>query len=169
MRLPVIASILSVLTISAIAACGGKSTPPGGGGGGGGGGGTGPEAPMTGPLAAGQWESMDHQARAKFMGDVVLPAMQAEFKAFDATEFAEINCKTCHGKGADDHSFEMPNADLPVLSMAFFQAPPDDKKAVLEFMSTKVKPQMATLLGLPERTETNEDGFGCMHCHTMKE
>jgi hypothetical protein len=165
MRFTVIASVLSVLTISALAACGGKSTPATGGGGGG----TGPdEPPMTGPLAAGQWESMDHQARAKYMGDVVMPAMAAEFKAFDATEFAEFNCKTCHGKGADDHSFEMPTADLPVLTMELFQNPPEEEKAIMEFMATKVKPQMATLLGMPEKTETTE-GFGCTHCHTMKE
>ena len=158
--------VASLLALTFAAACGGKSTPAGGGGGGGG---TGPTEPgPTGPLAAGQWESMDHEARAKFMGDVVLPAMQAEFKAFDGAKYAEINCKTCHGKGADDHSFEMPNADLPQLSMELFQNPPEEDKAIMEFMSTKVKPEMAKLLGMPEKTDT-QDGFGCTHCHTFKE
>lgn len=159
----------ALLALTFAAACGGKSTPAGGGGGGGGGGGTGPTEPkFTGPLAAGQWETLDHEAREDFMAQVVLPAMQAEFKAFDATEFAEINCKTCHGKGADDHSFEMPNADLPQLSMELFQSPPADKQAIMKFMFERVKPEMAKLLGMPEKTET-QDGFGCTHCHTMKE
>jgi len=156
-------SILIAITLMLAAGCGGKSTPAGGGGGG-----TGPTEPTPGPLAPGAWESMDHEARAEFMGKVVLPTMQAEFKAFDGTKYAEIECKTCHGKGAEDHSFEMPNADLPVLTMELFTNPPEEDKAIIEFMSTKVKPGMAKLLGMPEKTQT-EDGFGCTHCHTMKE
>lgn len=121
-----------------------------------------------GPLAAGQWESMDHEARGKFMGKVVLPTMEAEFKKFDATRFEEVNCKTCHGAGADDHTFKMPNPDLPVLTGAMFQNPAEEDKPMIEFMMQTVKPKMAELLGMPEKTET-QDGFGCDNCHTFKE
>jgi hypothetical protein len=151
-----------IIAFAFAAACGGKSTPAGGGGGGG----TGPEEPAMGPLTAGQWETMDHEARAKFMGKVVLPTMEAEFKKFDPTRFAEVNCKTCHGKSAEDHTFKMPNPDLPVLTGEMFQNPPEDDKAIMEFMMQTVKPKMAELLGMPEKTETTE-GFGCDNCHTF--
>jgi hypothetical protein len=153
-----------IIAFAFAAACGGKSTPAGGGGGGG----TTPEEPAMGPLAAGQWEAMDHEARGKFMAKVVLPAMEAEFKTFDADRFAEVNCKTCHGAGAEDHTFKMPNPDLPELTMELFQNPPEEAKPMLEFMSTTVKPKMAELLGMPQKTETTE-GFGCDGCHTFKE
>ncbi len=156
--------MLATLFALSAAACGGKSK---GGGGGGGGGGTGPDEPAPGPLAAGQWEGMDHEARADFMGKAVLPAMAAEFKAFDAVEFAEFDCKTCHGKGADDHSFEMPNADLPQLTVEMIMNPDADHKAVTEFMMTKVKPGMAKLLGKPEYGQDNPTGFGCAACHVI--
>jgi hypothetical protein len=148
------------------AACGGKSTPAGGGGGGGGGGGTGPTEPPPGPLSPGQWETMDHEAQEAFMEHAVLPAMAAEFKAFDPVRFAEFNCKTCHGAGIDNHTYEMPNPDLPKLDFAN----PDPAHAkISEFMANKVKPGMATLLGLPEYSPENPSGFGCLACHQMKQ
>ncbi|MNC91190.1 hypothetical protein D3C83_73980 [compost metagenome] len=62
----------------------------------------------------------------------------------------------------------MPNADLPVLTMEMFQNPPEEDKAILEFMGTVVKPEMAKLLGMPQKPEV-ADGFGCDNCHTFSE
>jgi hypothetical protein len=39
---------------------------------------------------------------------------------------------------------------------------------MIEFMSKTVKPEMAKIMGEPEMTETNPNGFGCLECHTMK-
>jgi len=146
-----------------IAACGGKAKPAGGGG-------TEPtQAGPTGPLAAGQWESMGGKDRAMFMKNVVYPTMGDLFRSFDGEEFGEFRCETCHGKGVDDHSFEMPNPDLPALSGDMIAHPDEDHVAITEFMATKVKPTMAQLLGVPERGPDNPDGFGCFACHPMAE
>lgn len=166
MRLVTNPSLLIVLSLVVAAACGGTSTPAGGGGGGGG---TGPTEPAPGPLAAGAWAAMDHDARAAFMDKAVLPAMAAEFKAFDGERFAEVDCATCHGAGAADHTFKMPNPDLHALDGAEIMNPPDDHKAITEFMMTKVKPGVAKLLGRPEYSAETPDGFGCFACHPMKQ
>jgi len=123
----------------------------------------------TGPLEAGQWENMSKEDRGHFMADVVMPTMKKKFQDFDPDGFAEFDCSTCHGANAGpDGSFEMPNPDLPVLTMETFTAPPEEDKLIIEFMANSVKPVMADLLGEPERTETTE-GFGCTECHTMAE
>lgn len=155
---------MRAILISALflAACGSKSSP------GTGGGGTGPDEPAPGPLAAGQWDTMDHEAREDFMKAAVLPKMEAAFKGFDAAEFGEFNCATCHGDGAADHSFKMPNPGLPSLSMDEIQNPDADHKAITEFMMQTVKPEMAALLGEPEYSPENPEGFGCFECHTME-
>lgn len=159
---------LALCAILLAAACGSKSKGPDTGAGVGDPGGTDQEVP-SGPLAAGQWETLDDETRGAFMNKVVLPDMKAKFQAFDAEEFAEFDCKTCHGSGADAGKFEMPNPELPQLTMEKIQNPDDDHKAITEFMMTQVKPGMATLLGVPEYSPETPDGFGCMHCHTMEQ
>jgi hypothetical protein len=157
---------LALLALLLAAACGSKSKGPettaGGGDEGGG------DVP-AGPLAAGQWETMDDEARAKFMKAVVVPDMSARFQGFDAAEFAEFDCKTCHGSGAEAGTFEMPNPELPVLTMEKIQNPDEDHKAITEFMMNDVKPNMARLLGLAEWSPEQPEGFSCGGCHTMEQ
>jgi hypothetical protein len=98
----------------------------------------------------------------------VMPAMSKAFKAFDGKEFAKFNCRTCHGKGATDKTFEMPNPDLPVLDFAKLKAGKDHPKTA-KFMADVVVPEMAKLLELEPATDKNPDGFGCLHCHTAKQ
>ena len=154
-------TIASLITLAALAACGGKSSSV-----------AEPMAKPT-PLAAGAWEAMSGKERAAFMKSAVMPAMAARFKEFDAAqkaagaeeEFGEVNCKTCHGPGAEEGKFDMPSGALPELD---FNAPhePEDE-AMWKFMGEVVKPEMATLLGLPEYSPENPTGFGCLQCHTM--
>jgi hypothetical protein len=75
-----------------------------------------------------------------------------------------MKCKTCHGAGADDGSFKMPNADLPKLDMKAMKA---KHPKALEFMMKQVKVKMAALIGEKEYSEKTPNGFGCMNCHTM--
>lgn len=149
---------LPLVLVLALAACGGKSstssTP------------TEPAASEPTPLAPGAWEAMDDDARKEFMKKTVVPVMAAKFKAFDAEEFAEVNCKTCHGPEAANGKFEMPSGTLAELD---FNNPDPDDKEISEFMAKEVKPTMANLLGLPEYTPENPTGFGCLQCHTMKQ
>jgi predicted small lipoprotein YifL len=149
------------VSAAALAGCGGKSPTA-----------AEPSAAEAKPLAPGVWEAMNDKDRATFMKNVVVPIMGAKFKAFDDAqkvaggeeEFGETTCKTCHGPGAEEGKFEMPSGALPELD---FANPDPADAAVNEFMAKEVKPVMANLLGLPEYSEANPTGFGCLHCHTM--
>jgi mono/diheme cytochrome c family protein len=94
--------------------------------------------------------------------------MKEAFVAFDAEEFGEMNCKTCHGAGAEDGSFEMPNPELDKLDF--------DEDGSSSTRSTRRSPsgwarwstpKMAELLGMPVYDPATHKGFGCLGCHTM--
>ncbi len=88
----------------------------------------------------------------------VVPRMSPIFAQRDPERFAEIGCRTCHGKQADEGQFDMPSTDLPTLDL-------DDlhtwKPRDLAWMRNEVEPTMAALLS---RTQ----GFGCGNCHITK-
>ncbi|HVV85973.1 MAG TPA: hypothetical protein VHE35_23095, partial [Kofleriaceae bacterium] len=106
------------------------------------------------------------EAKEKYMRDKVMPAMKTAFKAFDAKDYAKFNCKSCHGQGAVTKEFKMPNPDLPKLDFAELRA--GKHAEIAKFMKEQVTPGMADLLGVPERSRTAPDGFGCLDCHTEK-
>lgn len=146
------------------ASCGGKSTPAE----------TPPTADTstpaeTAPPADMAFKDMTVEQRTVFMKQTVLPAMQTLFQEFDAKKFATFNCKTCHGKSADDGTFKMPNPNLPRLPkpedfMAYAKEP--EHAPWVEFMAMKVKPQMAKLLKMSEfDPQTNTGDFSCGACH----
>jgi hypothetical protein len=113
------------------------------------------------PLAAGEWEAMDFDARKQFMGAVVLPSVTPLFREFDAERFATVSCKTCHGSGAHDGDFVLPNADLPVLHSEALKNPPEELQPILAFMRETLKPKVAELLGV------EASALKCSSCHTM--
>ena len=125
------------------------------------------EAPAAAPGAV-DWKSMDKKARGKYMKDVVLPKMKEVFTAFDK-KYENMQCMTCHGAGATNGSFAMPNPDLPKLpaDMSKFKEWAAKKPAMTEFMVKHVKPEMAKLLNEPEYNPETKVGFGCAECHTM--
>jgi len=104
------------------------------------------------------------------MKTAVMPKMGGLFHDFDAKRYAEPKCILCHGSGAKDGSFKMPNPELPKLdvSPAGMKAMHEKKAAVVEFMSKQVVPTTAQLLGEPPFDMQTHQGFGCMNCHTMK-
>jgi len=170
MRLSIIAGSIAILAFAA--ACGGSSKPAES---------SPPEAAEPAATPAEQeaappesmaFKDMNHEQRLAFMKETVLPAMKTSFQEFDPKKFAEFNCKTCHGAGAQDGSFKMPNPALPVLpSMDKFMAFAKDPKHEpwVKFMAEKVKPQMAKLLQKPEfDPQTNTGEFGCTACHNME-
>jgi len=134
-----------LITFVALAACGGAQHPA---------------------ASAGGFDAMSAAQKTDLMKHTVLPRMKTDFQAFDAHDFADFDCKTCHGANAEKNHFKMPNPDLPKLDVAHGFA--KDKAAhpkEMEFMQQKVLPQMAKMLGQPERSEAQPDGFGCMDCH----
>jgi hypothetical protein len=103
-----------------------------------------------------------------FMKHTVFPKMKDEFTAFDGKRFADMNCKTCHGDGASDGSFTMPNAKLPVVpgTPDGFKKLTAKKPEISKFMMEKVVPDMASMLGEPAYDPKTQQGFGCHDCHT---
>jgi hypothetical protein len=113
--------------------------------------------------------ALSKDEKMKIMKTQVLPAMSKAFKAFDKKEFGKFTCKTCHGKArVADGSYEMPNPDLHKLDFDKLAAGKDHPKTA-EFMANTVVPEMAKILGLEPATEANPKGFGCLHCHTVKQ
>ena len=152
--------LLSVLVV--LTSCGGSSTTEGTAEGGGetGGGET------TTETATVAWADMTPEQRGHYMAEVVMPEMTAMFQEHDAEEFADFSCATCHGENAHDVAFHMPNglhplnpAEIPAM---FGSTDPD-----LVFMTQRVWPRMAELLGeAPYNPETHE-GFMCVNCHAV--
>ena len=155
-------TLLASLTFAA--ACGSKSPAPAAPTGGNAAAEGGDDVAVPADLA---FDDMNQDQKKSFMRHTVMPAMKAKFQAFDGTKYAEFGCKTCHGAGAEDGSYEMPNGDLPKLDFANMDKLDADKQKIAEFMGTEVKPTMAALLKQPEYTPENPKGFGCLECHTM--
>jgi hypothetical protein len=124
-----------------------------------------PAEPAVAVLPDVPFEQLDHDQRAEFMKQKVMPVMEPIFKNHDPKEFAEFSCKTCHGKQAEQGHFDMPSIDLPKLD---FKDMSKWDKADLEWMSKEVKPTMAKLLSLAEYAPENPSGFGCQSCHTTQ-
>ena len=134
----------------AVAACGSKAKNP-----------TTPEGK---PIA---WADMNKDQREDYMEATVLPTMKEKFVAFDAAKYGEMNCKTCHGAGAEDQTFKMPNADLPKLDFSKKEEDyTEEQRKTGEFMDTIVVPTMADLLGTKPFDPATQEGFGCLGCHT---
>lgn len=118
------------------------------------------------------WATMTFDQKRKYMKTTVLPEMKKLFISYDAKEFKNMNCVTCHGDGVEDGKFKMPNARLPKLpkptAQSDFLVLQKKKPEAVNFMSAVVKPKMAELLGLPEWSPTVKTGFGCYRCHTKE-
>jgi hypothetical protein len=115
------------------------------------------------------WTDMSHDERLALMKTAVMPQMKKAFQDFDAKEFAEFSCVTCHGPGIKQHKFDMPNPKLPKLdAKGGFKKEAAKHPKTLQFMEHVVEPQMAQILGLPTWEPSNPSGFGCGGCHTMQ-
>lgn len=133
-----------------------------------------PTTPADKPVSGGTktWKDMDKKERSAFMKKVVMPKAKELFASFDPK--IKTTCKTCHGKGADDHTFKMPNPDIKPLPasedafMAWIKKNPDEGKWA-KFMGEQFSPAMAQLFGMTEfdpKTKTGD--FGCTTCHTLQ-
>jgi len=109
-----------------------------------------------------KWAELDHDQRAKFMAQVVVPKMKPLFQAFDPKRFAEFDCRTCHGEGAEHDVFRMPNAQLFALPKTSegFDALATKKPRWVKFMTDQVKPEMTRILGMP--------ALACETCHPTR-
>lgn len=115
---------------------------------------------------------MNLDQRATYMKEVVMPKTKDLFVAFDP-KYETMDCTTCHGDGAADGSFEMPNAKIkplpntPDAFMAWVAKEPEAGRYA-EFMATKLEPLMGELLQMTvynPQTKTGE--LNCGTCHTL--
>lgn len=112
------------------------------------------------------WAELDEDERMQHMAAVVLPAMQEVFQGHDPERFADFGCATCHGGGAAQGEFAMPNAGLPVLDAAkFYKKHRQNDKEMVRLMWKIVEPAMGEALAVTH-------GFGgtieCQSCHVVE-
>jgi hypothetical protein len=151
----------SVVAAAALLACGGAqpapATPaePG----------AEPAAAPAGESAPGAWsDSMSTNEKAAFMKAKVMPVMSKVFKEFNATEYANFSCKTCHGATMKPKPVDaLPELHLEGGKMLEAEKHPE----VAKFMHEKVVPAMAELFGKQPYDPKTNQGFGCAGCHKM--
>jgi len=130
-------------------------------------------APPPAPSASAEpakpsWDDMTIDQKKEVMKTQVLPQMSALFKGFDEKRFAEVKCATCHGAGAMEGKFTMPNPHLPKLDpKGGFEKHKKKDAKILAFMMEHVSPEMAKIIGEPPYDPATQKGFGCFNCHTM--
>jgi hypothetical protein len=121
------------------------------------------------PAGSAKWSDLNRDQRMAYMKKVVLPKMKETLVTFDPKEFEHVTCMTCHGRGAKDGSFKMPNPDLPKLSPeGGFKKHIEQKPEITKFMMSKVLPQMAELLNTAPYDPKTHLGFGCFGCHAIE-
>lgn len=112
-----------------------------------------------------RWDELTTDERSTFMVAVFEPRMHKAFVGFDAERFADFGCPTCHGAGADDGTYAMPNPALPHLNAKGFYR--EHRKAHPEisgFMWKGVAKPGAKLLG---KTLGPSAEFECWSCHVV--
>jgi hypothetical protein len=115
------------------------------------------------------WAELSDAERRAHMARHVVPVMSELFAGYDADRFADVSCTTCHGEGAAERGFAMPNPDIlplyPTGTVGQYQAVERYPEGV-RFMYSRVVPAMQTLLGAAEFDPATGEGFTCFACHT---
>lgn len=115
----------------------------------------------------GAWATWTHEQKLAYMKEAVLPTEAPLFREYSATRFGELTCRSCHGAGADDGSYKMPNPALPKLAPGNLFEMEKTKPRVFRFMYDVVTPRTAALLNKPEWSHKTMSGFGCFACHPL--
>ena len=128
-----------------------------------------PAAPAS-PPGPGDWDKWSHDQKLAYMKSTVMGAEKTLFSGYDSGKYGDMKCNICHGPGAADGSFKMPNPALPKLDAtpAGFKKLATDKAKIFQFMMKQVEPQTAQLLGEQPFDPKTNTGFGCFNCHTKK-
>lgn len=129
-----------------------------------------PPLPPVGPNTMG-WPTWSHEQKLAYMKQTVLPAEREIFGRFEPLRFARMTCETCHGQGARDGSFKMPNPDLPhiVGGKGGFQELIARQPETVRFMQQAVSAETARLLGYPVFDMEKHVGFSCYQCHVRED
>jgi len=126
-----------------------------------------PSARVAVPLF-GEWTTWSHDKKKDYMKATVVLAEKGLWAEYDPVRFANFTCKNCHGSGAADGAYRMPNPDLPKWpggADAFRELKERNPKALF-FMQQVVVPVTARLIGVKEFDFASHTGFSCFQCHT---
>jgi len=128
----------------------------------------GPPQPPPGP---GVWATWSHAQKLAYMRSTVLPAEREIFARFEPVRFAKLDCDWCHGPGAAQGTYKMPNPELAKLvgGAEGFGELARVQPEVLKFMQSVVVPETAKLLGVPAFDMEKHVGFSCYQCHTRSD
>jgi hypothetical protein len=128
------------------------------------------EPPPPSQPGPGDWDKWSHEQKLAWMKVGVLPKMAPLFHDYDAKAYDEPKCVLCHGAGAKDGTFKMPNPDLPKLpaTEAGLKGLAAKHPKIFGFMAKQVEPTMASLLGEQPYDMKTKQGFNCFGCHTKK-
>jgi hypothetical protein len=63
----------------------------------------------------GEWARWTHDDKHAWMQKTISPKMHDLLVSVDTPRYGDMSCKTCHGQGAIEGSFAMPNDGLPKL------------------------------------------------------
>jgi hypothetical protein len=111
------------------------------------------------------WQEMTQDERMEHMAAVVMPRTQAVFQGYDPKRFADFSCTTCHGGGAGNGSYEMPNPALPELDASnLYKQHRKESPEMVKLMWKELEPAMGEALAMTY-------GFGgavsCDSCHIV--
>lgn len=153
----------SLLAAAALAACGGSQPAP-----------AAPGEPGATPAAEAPAEGggdlvwkddMPAKDKATFMKKKVMPAMTKTFQEYNAKDYANFSCKTCHGPQMKPKPVDfLPELNIKDGKMKEAEEHPE----IAKFMHEKVVPEMAGLFGKPQYDPATQQGFGCGGCHKIK-
>ena len=121
------------------------------------------------PPAKPTWKDMSFDQRKDFMKNTFMPALAKDFTEFDGKKYKDVSCVLCHGAGAKDGKFKMPNPGLPKLNPKDgFKKHMTKAPKVTKFMMEKVVGDSATTLGVAPFDPSTKSGFGCGGCHLIE-
>jgi hypothetical protein len=112
------------------------------------------------------WTEMNSAQRKALMQTEVLPRAGALFRAWRPERFAAVDCRLCHGPGANAGNFQMPTDHLPRLSGQLLLGPERQKHPdTTRLKLNRLVPLMAQTLGKKPFSLVTRSGFGCYSCH----
>ncbi len=112
------------------------------------------------------WAEMSIPQRKAHMKRAVLPIATEIFGSWRPERFSSVDCRLCHGRGAEQGRFQMPTAHLPRLSGELLLGPERRTyPATTQLKLDQLVPRMAAALGKRPFSLITRRGFGCYSCH----
>ena len=114
------------------------------------------------------WEEMSSTEREWYMVGKVQPIMWEVFRGHSEARYEQFSCDTCHGEDGKERGYAMPSPSLPLPMGGSYEFNQLLDTRIGRFMSEKVSPITAKLMGKPAYDPATGQGFGCFDCHVKE-